>query len=74
MPSWSPWFLIAARAAAAVIMAVALAAGTLSDTLVLWLFVVAFVSDYFDGAPESQCGSSPSWARHHANASRSARR
>ena len=46
---WSPWLLIAARAAAAVVMAVALAAGALSDTLVLWLFVVAFVSDYFDG-------------------------
>jgi phosphatidylglycerophosphate synthase len=44
-----PWFLIAARAAAAVVLAVALATRALSDGLVLWLFVVAFVSDYFDG-------------------------
>ncbi len=44
-----PWLLIAARAAAAVALAVALAARALSDRLVLWLFVVAFVSDYFDG-------------------------
>jgi len=46
---WSPWLLIAARAAAALVLALALAARALSDTLVLWLFVVAFVSDYFDG-------------------------
>ncbi|HTA35942.1 MAG TPA: CDP-alcohol phosphatidyltransferase family protein [Solirubrobacteraceae bacterium] len=44
-----PWLLIAARAAAALVLAVALAARALSDRLVLWLFVVAFVSDYFDG-------------------------
>jgi phosphatidylglycerophosphate synthase len=44
-----PWLLIAARAAAALVLAVALAARALSDGLVLWLFVVAFVSDYFDG-------------------------
>jgi CDP-diacylglycerol--glycerol-3-phosphate 3-phosphatidyltransferase len=41
--------LIAARAAAALALAVALAARVLGDGLVLWLFVVAFVSDYFDG-------------------------
>jgi phosphatidylglycerophosphate synthase len=44
-----PWLLIAARAAAALILAAALAARVLTDRLVLWLFVVAFVSDYFDG-------------------------
>jgi CDP-diacylglycerol--glycerol-3-phosphate 3-phosphatidyltransferase len=44
-----PWLLIAARAAAALALAVALARGALVDGLVLWLFVVAFVSDYFDG-------------------------
>jgi phosphatidylglycerophosphate synthase len=44
-----PWLLIAARAAAALVLAVALLARALSDRLVLWLFVVAFVSDYFDG-------------------------
>jgi len=44
-----PWLLIAARAAATLVLAVALATGVLGDRLVLWLFVVAFVSDYFDG-------------------------
>jgi phosphatidylglycerophosphate synthase len=44
-----PWLLIAARAAATLVLAVAWAARSLSDGLVLWLFVVAFVSDYFDG-------------------------
>jgi phosphatidylglycerophosphate synthase len=44
-----PWVLIAARAAAALVLAIALVAGGLGDALVLWLFVVAFVSDYFDG-------------------------
>jgi phosphatidylglycerophosphate synthase len=47
--AWLPWLLIAARAAAALVLAVALATRALTDTLVLWLFVVAFVSDYFDG-------------------------
>jgi hypothetical protein len=49
MIAFIPWLLIAARAAAALVLAVALAARALSDALVLWLFVVAFVSDYFDG-------------------------
>ena len=44
-----PWLLVAARAAATVVLAVALATGVLGDRLVLWMFVVAFVSDYFDG-------------------------
>jgi CDP-diacylglycerol--glycerol-3-phosphate 3-phosphatidyltransferase len=44
-----PWLLIAARAVAALVLAVALAMGVLADRLVFWLFVVAFVSDYFDG-------------------------
>jgi CDP-diacylglycerol--glycerol-3-phosphate 3-phosphatidyltransferase len=44
-----PWLLVAARGAATLVLAVALAARALSDGLVLWLFVVAFVSDYFDG-------------------------
>lgn len=44
-----PWLLIAARAVAALALAVALATRVLGDRLVFWLFVVAFVSDYFDG-------------------------
>jgi CDP-diacylglycerol--glycerol-3-phosphate 3-phosphatidyltransferase len=44
-----PWLLIAARAVATLVLAVALARGVLGDGLVFWLFVVAFVSDYFDG-------------------------
>jgi phosphatidylglycerophosphate synthase len=44
-----PWLLIAARAAATLILAAALAERVLGDRLVFWLFVVAFVSDYFDG-------------------------
>ena len=44
-----PWLLIAARAAATLVLAVALAERALGDRLVFWLFVVAFVSDYFDG-------------------------
>jgi len=49
MLAFVPWLLVAARAAATLVLAGALAARTLSDTLVLWLFVIAFVSDYFDG-------------------------
>jgi len=44
-----PWLLVAARAAAAAVLGFALAAGALTDRMVLVLFVVAFVSDYFDG-------------------------
>ena len=44
-----PWLLVAARAGATVALAFALTAGALSDRLVLALFIVAFVSDYFDG-------------------------
>ena len=44
-----PWLLVAARALAAVVLGVTLATGTLVDRLVLVLFIVAFVSDYFDG-------------------------
>lgn len=40
---------MAARAGATVVLGVALAASTLTDRLVLALFIVAFVSDYFDG-------------------------
>lgn len=49
MSALVPWLLVGARAAATVILAVALATGVLGDRLVFWLFVVAFVSDYFDG-------------------------
>jgi phosphatidylglycerophosphate synthase len=44
-----PWLLIGARAAAALWLAAALLTDRLGDGLVLGLFVVAFVSDYFDG-------------------------
>ncbi len=49
MSALLPWLLIAARALAALALAVALVMGVSSDGLVFWLFVVAFVSDYFDG-------------------------
>lgn len=45
-----PWLLVAARAVAAVVLGFALAAGALSNRLVLALVTVAFVSDYLDGA------------------------
>jgi phosphatidylglycerophosphate synthase len=44
-----PWLLVAARAGATIVLAVALARARLTDRLVLALFIVAFVSDYFDG-------------------------
>jgi phosphatidylglycerophosphate synthase len=44
-----PWLLVAARAGATVVLGLALASGALTDRLVLTLFIVAFVSDYFDG-------------------------
>jgi CDP-diacylglycerol--glycerol-3-phosphate 3-phosphatidyltransferase len=44
-----PWLLVAARAGATVVLAVGLATGGLSDRLVFTLFIIAFVSDYFDG-------------------------
>lgn len=44
-----PWLLVAARAGAAVVLAAALAEQALTDRRVLALFLVAFVSDYFDG-------------------------
>lgn len=44
-----PWLLVAARAGATVVLAVSLASGALADRLVLVLFIIAFVSDYFDG-------------------------
>ena len=44
-----PWLLIAARAGATLVMAAAIAGRALTDDLVLALFIVAFVSDYFDG-------------------------
>lgn len=51
-----PWLLIAARAGATIVLAVALAVGALTDRLVLALFVVAFVSDYFDGVAARALG------------------
>lgn len=51
-----PWMLVAARAGATVVLAFALAAGTLGDRLVLVLFIVAFVSDYFDGVAARALG------------------
>jgi hypothetical protein len=44
-----PWLLVAAGAGATVVLGVALAVGALTDRLVLALFIVAFVTDYFDG-------------------------
>jgi phosphatidylglycerophosphate synthase len=44
-----PWLLVAARAGATIVLGVALAVGALTDRLVFALFIVAFVTDYFDG-------------------------
>ena len=51
-----PWLLVAARAGATVVLAVALAGSALTDALVLALFIVAFVSDYFDGVAARALG------------------
>jgi phosphatidylglycerophosphate synthase len=51
-----PWSLVILRAGAALALAVGLLAGGLSDGRVLALFVVAFVSDYFDGVIARACG------------------
>jgi phosphatidylglycerophosphate synthase len=51
-----PWLLIAARAGATIVLAAALAGGRLTDRLVLALFIVAFVSDYFDGVAARALG------------------
>jgi phosphatidylglycerophosphate synthase len=44
-----PWSLVILRAGAALALAIGLVAGGLGDRRVLALFVIAFVSDYFDG-------------------------
>jgi phosphatidylglycerophosphate synthase len=44
-----PWWLVILRAGAALALAIGLVAGGLGDRRVLALFVIAFVSDYFDG-------------------------
>jgi CDP-diacylglycerol--glycerol-3-phosphate 3-phosphatidyltransferase len=44
-----PWSLVAARGAAALALAAGLVATRLTDGLVLTLFAIAFVTDYFDG-------------------------
>lgn len=51
-----PWLLIAARAGATVVLGLCLAAGLLTDRLVVALFVVAFASDYFDGVAARALG------------------
>jgi CDP-diacylglycerol--glycerol-3-phosphate 3-phosphatidyltransferase len=51
-----PWLLVAARAGATVVLAAALAGRALTDRLVLVLFAVAFVSDYFDGVAARALG------------------
>jgi CDP-diacylglycerol--glycerol-3-phosphate 3-phosphatidyltransferase len=51
-----PWVLVAARGAAALALAAGLAAGRLTDAVVLALFVLAFATDYFDGVVARACG------------------
>jgi phosphatidylglycerophosphate synthase len=51
-----PWLLVAARAGATIGLAAAIARHALSDRLVLGLFIVAFVSDYFDGVAARALG------------------
>ena len=51
-----PWALVVLRAGAAVVLGVGLLAGGLSDGRVMVLFVVAFLSDYFDGVVARACG------------------
>ena len=51
-----PWSLVILRAGAALVLAIGLVAGGLGDRSVLALFVIAFVSDYFDGVIARACG------------------
>ena len=51
-----PWALVATRGAIALVLAVGLIVGHLTDGLVLSLFVIAFLSDYFDGVIARACG------------------
>lgn len=51
-----PWALVVARAAVALGLVVALMAGHLTDSWVLALFAIAFLSDYFDGVIARACG------------------
>jgi phosphatidylglycerophosphate synthase len=51
-----PWSLVILRAGAALALAIGLVAGGLRDRRVLALFVIAFVSDYFDGVIARACG------------------
>ena len=51
-----PWALVILRALAAVTLAAGLMAGQLRDPLVLALFAIAFVTDYFDGVIARACG------------------
>ena len=55
-PAALPWLLVAARAGATLVLAVALAGARLTDWLVLALFIVAFVTDYFDGVTARALG------------------
>jgi CDP-diacylglycerol--glycerol-3-phosphate 3-phosphatidyltransferase len=51
-----PWCLVAARGAAALLLGAGLVAARLTDGRVLALFVIAFVTDYFDGVVARACG------------------
>ena len=50
-----PWSLVGLRGAAAVALGIGLVASRLTDERVLALFVVAFVTDYFDGVIARAC-------------------
>ena len=51
-----PWALVVLRGAVALALGAGLFAARLTDGLVLSLFVIAFVSDYFDGVIARACG------------------
>jgi len=51
-----PWGLVLARGAVALGLGVGLVVGHLTDGWVLALFVMAFLSDYFDGVIARACG------------------
>lgn len=51
-----PWGLVVLRGGVALALAVGLAAGGLTDGRVMGLFVIAFLSDYFDGVVARACG------------------
>lgn len=53
---WTPWMLVASRGLAGAAMALLVASRRLDDRTVLVLWMLAFVSDYFDGVIARRLG------------------